>query len=56
MDKRSNLFQLLKAGTTTIINALGAAIFTYALSLKLLEITGSALGYGVNILLDQSLA
>ncbi|MDY2639510.1 MAG: MFS transporter [Ligilactobacillus salivarius] len=48
-DKRSNLFQLLKAGTTTIINALGAAIFTYALSLKLLEITGSALGYGVNI-------
>lgn len=48
-DKRFNLFQLLKAGTTTIINALGAAIFTYALSLKLLEITGSALGYGVNI-------
>lgn len=48
-DKRSNLFQLLKAGTPTIINALGAAIFTYALSLKLLEITGSALGYGVNI-------
>ena len=41
--------QLLKVSLTTLINALGATIFTYVLSLKLLTVTGSAIGYGVNI-------
>lgn len=41
--------QLLKVSLTTIINALGATIFTYVLSLKLLAVTGSAMGYGVSI-------
>lgn len=41
--------QLLKVSLTTIINALGATIFTYVLSLKLLAVTGSAIGYGVSI-------
>ena len=46
---RKDITQLLKASTTTLINAMGATIFVYSLSLKLLETTGSALGYGVNI-------
>lgn len=41
--------QLLKVSLTTLINALGATIFTYVLSLKLLTVTESAIGYGVNI-------
>lgn len=41
--------QLLKVSLTTLINALGATIFTYVLLLKLLTVTGSAIGYGVNI-------
>lgn len=41
--------QLLKVSLTTLINALGATIFTYVISLKLLTVTGSAIGYGVNI-------
>ncbi|WP_167849835.1 MFS transporter [Companilactobacillus suantsaicola] len=43
--------QLIKAGATTVINDLGASIFNYALSLKLLQVTGSAMGYGTSLII-----
>ncbi len=46
---KDNKLQLIKAGSTSVINALGELIFTYALSLKLLKVTGSALGYGTSL-------
>lgn len=44
-----NTKQLIKAGSTSVINALGEVIFSFALSLKLLKVTGSALGYGTSL-------
>ncbi|WP_334352079.1 MFS transporter [Companilactobacillus sp. HBUAS56257] len=46
--ERDNL-QLIKAGSTSVINALGETIFSFSLSLKLLKVTGSALGYGTSL-------
>lgn len=46
--KQDNL-QLIKAGSTSVINALGETIFSFSLSLKLLKVTGSALGYGTSL-------
>ncbi|GEO46514.1 MFS transporter [Companilactobacillus kimchii] len=43
--------QLVKAGVTTVVNDLGASIFNYALSLKLLQVTGSAMGYGTSLII-----
>lgn len=43
--------QLVKAGITTVVNDLGASIFNYALSLKLLQVTGSAMGYGTSLII-----
>ena len=43
--------QLIKAGITTVVNDLGASIFNYALSLKLLQVTGSAMGYGTSLII-----
>ena len=44
-----NRRQLFKVGTTSFINALGASIFVYALSLYLLKVTGSAFSYGTSL-------
>jgi len=46
---KEDTVQLVKAGSTSIVNALGGAIFTFALSLKLLKVTGSAFGYGTSL-------
>lgn len=48
---KTTMLQLSKAGVTTIFNDLGASIFNYALSLKLLKVTGSALGYGTSLVI-----
>lgn len=48
-EKRTINLQLAKAGASAVLSALGSSIFLYALSLKLLEITGSAFGYGTSL-------
>jgi len=46
---QKNQLQLIKAGSTSIINALGEVMFRFSLSLKLLKVTGAAFGYGTSL-------
>jgi len=48
---KQDISQLIKAGSTSVINALGEVMFSFALSLKLLKVTGSALGYGTSLII-----
>lgn len=43
--------QLVRAGTSAIVNALGAQLFSYALGYELLAQTGSALSFGLSVLI-----
>lgn len=48
---KKDTFQLIKAGSSAVINALGGTILAFSISLKLLKVTGSALGYGTSLII-----